>query len=107
MILKEQDSNRFKGLQDNPTLENFINHYFVKHYTSWGEFAYYISKNSKFILTESKITVGDYSLIPNTSNLNNPKIKKWWELPREDYGGDFQSLTEENLIKLITDIYST
>lgn len=105
MLIQEHDSNKFKGLKQNPTLENFIHHYFVKCYTSWGEFSHYISKNSKFILDES-VTVGYYELIPNTSNMNNPKIKKYWELPREDYGGNFQVLTEDNLVKLITEIYS-
>lgn len=82
--------------------QKMYNKYFVHAYSQLGEIEYHISKNSKFILDEVGI---NYSLTPNTENMNNPKIKKYWELPRENYGGNFHELSEENLIKLINDIY--
>lgn len=98
----------WEHLSENATLESVIDKYFCKFVTTS---AYpenfqvgYISKNSKFLL-DANDNGQTYSLITNTDNMNNSKIKKYWELNRDDYGGDFRSLSEENLIKLIKEIY--
>lgn len=98
----------FDHLSNNSNLESIIDKYFCKFVsTMWYPENFqvgYISKNSKFLLDAN----GDgltYSLIPNTENLNNNKIRKYWDLNRDDFGGDFRNLSEENLIKLIIEIY--
>ena len=100
----------WQHLSENATLESIIDKYFCKFVTTS---AYpenfqvgYISKNSKFLLDANDDGL-TYSLVPNTDNLNNSKIKKYWELNRDDFGGDFRNLSEENLIKLINEIYQS
>lgn len=97
MIVKENKLD----LMDNHL--DIINAYFVKEYNFKGDFKYYLSKNSKFILTGT----GDYfELTPNTENMNNKKIKKYHTLDKNKYGGDFRRLNENNLVKLIEDLYA-
>lgn len=108
MIVKDDGNgtkidNRFKQFIDRPELENFVNVYFVKAYSAFGDFNYYISKNSKFILDEYD---GYFDLTPNTENMNNKKIKRYYSFDKTKYGGDFRKLNSDNLVKLIVDLYN-
>lgn len=81
-------------------VQELIEKHFVQAHS---EVDYLISRNSKFILDFNKD--GTMSLKPNTENLNNKKIKKYWDLDRNEFGGDFHSLSEENFKNLIYNIY--
>lgn len=83
-------------------IQELINKYFTTPHTEL-ESNYLISKNSKFILDFNKNKT--FSLKPNSENLNNKKIRKYWDLDRNKYGGDFYNLTEDNFKKLINDLY--
>lgn len=85
-------------------IQELINKYFVPAHSELGEQNYLISKNSKFILDFNKDKT--FSLKPNSENLNNNKIKKYYELNKEEFGGNFHKLTENNFKKLINELYS-
>lgn len=85
-------------------IQELIDKYFTPAYSELGEQNYLISKNSKFILDFNNDKT--FSLKPNSENINNSKIRKYYELDRNEFGGNFNKLTENNFKKLIEEIYS-
>jgi len=85
-------------------IQELIDKYFAPAYSELGEQNYLISKNSKFILDFNNDKT--FSLKPNSENINNSKIRKYYALDRNKFGGSFQKLTESNLKKIIEEIYS-
>ena len=84
-------------------IQELIDKYFTAAHSELGEENYLVSKNSKFILdfNDNKTM----SLKPNSENLNNKKIKRYWELQNKS-DLDFHQLEEEDFKKIINDIYS-